>query len=152
VSTATQQPKAMTRRRHQARERALQAIYQWELTGDEPDAIETQFLEEREMGKADLEYFSVLLRGVIGRADELEQVLRPHLQRDVDRVDPVERAVLLIASFELIHRLDIPYRVVVDEAIELAKTFGAEQGHRFVNGVLDKLLPTYRSVELASRQ
>jgi N utilization substance protein B len=142
----------MTRRRHQSRERALQAIYQWEITGDDPDVIETQFLEEREMGKADLEYFSALLRGVIGHAEELEQALRPHLRRDVDRVDPVERAVLLIASFELIHRSDIPYRVVVDEAIELTKTYGAEQGHRFVNGVLDKLLPTYRSEELNVRR
>lgn len=141
----------MARRRHQARERALQALYQWELTGDDPGVIETQFLEEREMGKADLEYFSELLRGVTERAEELQEALRPHLQRELERVDPIERAVLLIATFELMHRPDVPYRVVVDEAVELSKTYGAEAGHRFVNGVLDKLLPTYRSAEMGAR-
>jgi N utilization substance protein B len=150
VGAAKQQPKGHARRRQLARERALQALYQWLLTGDEAYDIEKQFLEEREMGGVDSEYFSALLRGATKEAATLDEALAPHVQRGVDRIDPVEHAVLLIAAFELVHRIDVPYRVVVDEAIELAKRFGGEDGHRFVNAVLDKLLPRYRSAELSA--
>jgi N utilization substance protein B len=150
VGAAKQQPKGIARRRHLARERVLQALYQWMLTDDEAGEIEMQFLEERDLGGADLEYFKTLLRGAIEQSAELDEVLGPHIQRGTARIDPVEHAVLLIAAFELIHRNDVPYRVVVDEAIELAKRYGGQDGYRFVNGVLDKLLPTYRSAELSA--
>lgn len=142
--------KGPARRRHLARTRALQALYQWRLTGDDPADIEAQFLDEREMGKADPEYFHRLLHGVARRAAELDAQVRPFLERDAAQVDPVEQAILRIGVFELAHCPEVPYRVVINEAIELAKIFGAEAGHRFVNGVLDKAAGRLRPQEVAA--
>lgn len=125
--------------RSQARRAALQALYQWQLTGEEPSCIEDQFLSERPLGKADLIYFKDLLSNVPRHVLSLDRALEVLLDRPVKQVDPVARAILRIAAYELRFRPDVPWRTVITEAVKLAKTFGAEQSHRYVNGVLDKL-------------
>jgi N utilization substance protein B len=142
MDAVTQRHLSATRR--WARRLSLQAIYQWQMTGQTVEEIDRQFEEEPELAKADREYFHVLLYGVPSHVDELDRALAPHLERSIEHVDPVERAILRCACFELAHRLDVPYKVVINEAVELTKTFGAEQGHRFVNGVLDKVAPRLR--------
>jgi N utilization substance protein B len=137
----------MTNKRSSARQFALQALYQWQVSGENVAAIEQQFRENAALAKADIGLFIDLLHGIPGVLSELDQALDPLLDRPISQVDPVERAVLRIGAFELIHHLDIPYRVVINEAVELAKIYGAEQGHRYVNGVLDKLAQRIRVVE-----
>jgi len=137
----------MGNRRSQARQYAIQALYQWQVTGQDLSEIEAQFLEKEELAKADVGLFVELLHGVPGNLQELDQAVDPLLDRPLAQVDPVERAVLRLGTFELIHHLDIPYRVVINEAVELAKRFGADQGHRYVNGVLDKLARRLRPTE-----
>jgi N utilization substance protein B len=141
----------MTNKRSRARQFALQALYQWQLTGQDVGAIEEQFLADEALAKADVGLFVDLLRGVPGRLRELDAALAPLLDRPIGQIDPVERAVLRIGAFELSRHLDIPYRVVINEAVELAKVFGAEQGHRYVNGVLDKLARRLRGQEASAR-
>ena len=135
--------------RRRARELALQGIYQWRLTGGEVVQIEKQIREEKGMGRYDAEFFSVLLRGVLGQHTDLEKLVMPHLDRPLSELSPVEFAVLLLGAFELFNLPEIPYRVIINEAVELAKTFGGTDGHKFVNGVLDKLALQVRAVELA---
>ncbi len=135
-------------RRRQARRQALQALYQWQMTGDSVPEILTQFREHEGFERADGEYFDELVRGVAGGLDEIDAALAPYLQRNIESVDPVERAILRLAGYELLHRMDLPYRVVINEAIELAKKFGAEQSHRFVNGVLDNAVKDLRRIEV----
>lgn len=130
-----------------ARRCAVQALYQWQLTGEDLTLIETRFLADQDLGKADPAYFRELVQQVPARAEEIDTVLTPFLDRPMPQVDPVERAILRIGGYELMQRPDIAYRVVINEAVELAKVFGAEQGHRFVNGVLDKVARAVRPVE-----
>ncbi|MEW7976304.1 MAG: transcription antitermination factor NusB [Candidatus Sedimenticola endophacoides] len=137
----------MSRKKSQARHHAVQAIYQWQMTGQSLHEIHDQFLSEQDTGGFDLAYFDTLLRGVPGALNELDELLGPCLDRSIESVDPVERAILRLGAYELAHRPEIPYKVVINEAVELAKVFGAEQGHRFVNGVLDKLARTARATE-----
>jgi N utilization substance protein B len=132
-----------------ARRCAAQALYQWQLTGQEPAQIATQFLADQDLGKADPDYFRELVHQVPARAEEIDAALTPFLDRPIVQVDPVERAILRIGGYELMQRPDIAYRIIINEAVELAKVFGAEQGHRFVNGVLDKVARAVRSVEFA---
>ena len=151
----------MNRRRHdgidpvarsRARRRALQAVYAWQLSGTRVDEVIAQFAHEQAHEVADLVYFEDLVRGVDKHCDELDAALAPFLDREVEQVDPIERAALRIAAYELRHRLDVPYRVVINEAIETVKRFGAEHGHTYVNGVLDHAAADWRSVEVqASR-
>lgn len=133
--------------RSRARRRALQALYAWQLSGSPMNAVIEQFRHEQDMEVADLEYFEDLLHGVDRNLDALDTCLRPHLDREVAQVDPIERAVLRLAAYELKYRPDVPYRVVLNEAIEVTKRFGADHGHSYVNGVLDKLAAELRSVE-----
>lgn len=126
-------------RRSRARRRALQALYQWQLTAQESAEIEGQFLEERNMASVDLEYFSELLHEIPARTASLDALIEPILDRPLAIVDPVEKAILRMGIYELTHRLDVPYRVVVNEAVDLAKLFGAEESHRYINGVLDRV-------------
>jgi transcription antitermination protein NusB len=137
--------------RHRARELALQGIYQWHVTSDDPAQIEKQIHAEKNLGRYDKELFSRLLRGALGRHRELEALLVPYLDRPLAELSPVEFAVLLLGTFELSQHLDVPYKVVINEAVELAKTFGGTDGHKFVNGVLDKLAPQLRTVEFSGR-
>lgn len=128
-----------SRARHYARGRAMQALYQRELNGLSLIDIERQFFEDQDMQKVDMAFFLELLHKVPANMAELDQQLAPCLDVPVEQLDPVERSILRMACYELMQRPDVPWKVVLNEAVELAKTFGAEQGHRFVNGVLDKL-------------
>jgi N utilization substance protein B len=133
--------------RSRARRRALQALYAWQLSGSSMKSVIEQFRHEQDMEVADLEYFEDLLRGVEQHVGELDEALKPYLDREVEQIDPVERAALRLAAYELKHRLDVPYRVIINEAIEVTKRFGADHGHSYVNGVLDKLAAQVRGAE-----
>lgn len=137
----------MSRKRHKARELALQALYQWQVTGQDMGDIVNQFLTGNDIRKFDVPYFQDLFRGVPTHLDELDAQLSPLLDRPVEQVDLVERAVLRLGAYELQHHVEIPFRVVINEAVDLAKTFGAEKGHRYINGVLDKLARSVRPFE-----
>lgn len=140
----------MSQARSLARQRALQALYQWDLAGQALGEIEQQFMEQDEPGMKGVEsgYFRELLHQIPAMQAELDDLLTPLLDRPMGQLDPVERAILRIGAFELKQRVDIPYRVVINEAVEQAKLFGAEQGHRYVNGILDKLAQRLREVEV----
>ncbi|HSN00746.1 MAG TPA: transcription antitermination factor NusB [Rudaea sp.] len=133
--------------RSRARRRAAQAIYAWQVGGNPMKDVIEEFRHEQDMEIADLDYFEDLLRGVDKHCAELDAGLAPWLDRDMAQVDPIERAVLRLAAYELQHRVDVPYRVVINEAIEVVKRFGAEHGHTYVNGVLDKAAREWRSAE-----
>lgn len=137
--------------RSRARRRALQALYAWQLSGNRIDGVIEQFRHEQDMQVADLEYFEDLVRGVANEHAALDAAFAPFLDREVERVDPIERAVLRIAAYELRQRVDVPYRVVINEAVETTKRFGSEHGHTYVNGVLDKLAAVLRAPEYAGR-
>ena len=137
--------------RSRSRRRALQAIYAWQISGGDVRGLIAQFAHEQAHEEADLEYFEDLVRGVLRHADELDGALATYIDRTVDEVDPVERAALRIAAYELVYRPDIPYRVVINEAVELAKTFGGTDGHKYVNGVLDKAAAELRPAEVGTR-
>ncbi len=126
----------------------MQALYAWQMSGGNAQQVIAQFAHEQAHEIADLEYFEDLVRGVMQHEAALDAGLLPHLDRKVSEVDPVERAVMRIAAYEFKHRVDVPYRVVINEAIETVKRFGAEHGHTYVNGVLDKLAAEWRSVEV----
>ena len=133
--------------RRRARRCAVQALYQWQVGGNDLNDIEAQFRAEPDNRKADLDYFHELLHRVPAQVEALDAQLAPYLDRPIAEVDPVERAILRLGAYELAECLDVPYRVVINEAVDLAKTYGAEQGHKFINGVLDKLARVLRSVE-----
>jgi transcription antitermination protein NusB len=133
--------------RSRARRRALQALYAWQMSGSAMTAVIDQFRHEQDMEVADLEYFEDLLRGVEKHVDEIDEALKPYIDRDVAQIDPIERAALRLAAYELKYRLDVPYRVIINEAIEVTKRFGADHGHSYVNGVLDKLAAQIRVAE-----
>ncbi|HOX70947.1 MAG: transcription antitermination factor NusB [Dokdonella sp.] len=137
--------------RSRSRRRALQAIYAWQVGGNRMIQVIEQFRHEQDMEIADLEYFEDLLRGVEKNLVELDAGIRQHIDREISEVDPIERAVMRIAAYELRHRPDVPYRVIINEALEVTKRFGADQGHTYVNGVLDKLAGQWRDVEYRGR-
>jgi transcription antitermination protein NusB len=124
--------------RRKARQRVLQALYRWQLNPQPAEEIQQEFLQTQDMQQVDMEHFSELLRECIAGAEALDLSLAPYLDIPVPQLDPVEHSILRLSLYELTRRLDIPYRVVINEAVDLAKKFGAEQGHKFVNGVLDK--------------
>lgn len=126
--------------RHKARHFALQAIYQWQLTQLSPTEIERQFLEDQPVRGADLDYFHDLVSGVVNNVSEIDETYAPHLSRPLEDLDQVDKAVLRLGTFELLYRQEVPYRVVINEAIILAKEFAEQDSHKFVNGVLDKVI------------
>ncbi len=134
--------------RHKARRAAVQALYQWQLTQQAPGDIEDHFILDHEMNDVDLEYFHHLVREVPLHLHELDDHITPHLDRDLSEVDPVERAILRIGAYEFEFHPEIPYKVILNEAVELAKTFGAEHGHKYVNAILDKVAAGLRSSEI----
>ena len=138
----------MTSPRHRAREFAVQGLYQWQLTGHETPEIEAHLMETAGFEKADYGLFTALFRGTLKEAFELRTDIEPLLDRAFADLSPVERAILLLASFEFKHQLETPYRVVLNEAIELAKAYGGTDGHKYVNGVLDKLAARLRATEV----
>jgi transcription antitermination protein NusB len=137
----------MKANRRRSREFALQGLYQWQLSGSDPATIARQLGEAKGFDKIDGDYFKALLEGAVGAAPELEKAIAPFLDRDYSRLSPVERGILLLAGYELAHRPEVPYRAVINEAVELAKSYGGTDGHKFVNGVLDKLAARLRAAE-----
>ena len=133
--------------RSRARRRALQAIYAWQMSGGNAQQVIAQFAHEQAHERADLEYFEDLVRGVLKHEADIDTALAEFLDRTVEEVDPIERAALRIASYELRHRIDVPYRVVINEAIDSTKRFGSEHGHTYVNGVLDHAAAAWRRAE-----
>lgn len=148
MAAATSPGRFSTAARGKARRLAMQAVYQWQMTAQDVADVLAQFLADEDNRGADVEYFEALVRGVVQDHAVLDDLLAPTLARPLDEVDPVERAVLRVAAYELQQRLDVPYRVVLNEAVALAKKFGAEQGHTFVNAALDKLARELRAVEM----
>jgi transcription antitermination protein NusB len=134
--------------RRKSREFAVQGLYQWALSASPVEEIEKQLREEKSFAAVDDEHFATLLRGVIAQAHLLDAMLQPHLDRPIAELSPVEHAILRLAGFEMQHHPEIPYRVVINEAVELAKSFGGTDGHKFVNGVLDKLAAQVRAAEV----
>jgi N utilization substance protein B len=142
----------MKNARHRARELALQGLYQWLLADEHAREIRTHLAEFKGYDKADQEYLGLLLDGVIADAADLDATFAPLLDRPVAELSPVERGVLLIGAYELAHVPDVPYKVVINEAVELAKSYGGTDGHKYVNGVLDKLAARLRPAEVKARK
>jgi N utilization substance protein B len=133
--------------RRRAREYALQGLYQWQLAGHAASDIRKQLAEDPNFDKADAAYFRTVLDGTIAEAEALKSAIAPALDRKVESLSPVERGILLLAAWELKHAPEVPFRVVINEAVELAKSYGGTDGYKYVNGVLDKLAPSLRPRE-----
>ncbi|KPQ26838.1 MAG: transcription antitermination factor NusB [Marinobacter excellens HL-55] len=142
-------PKAGDRRR--ARGLAMQGLYQRHFSKSPISDIEAEFMIDNDMSKVDLMYFRDILRGVHREQSELDKLIEPYLDRPLKEVDPVELAIVRLGAYELKHRIDVPYKVVINEGIEMAKRFGGTEGHKFVNSVLDKLSQRLRLAETRSR-
>jgi N utilization substance protein B len=137
-------------RRGLARRLTVQALYQWLVNETLPETMIRQFNEQPEgLGRADAAYFTELLNGVVAQAPELTVMLVPHLDRPLNQLDPVEHAILMLGAYELQYRPEVPWKVAVNESVNLAKIFGAEEGYKFVNGVLDKLAHAVRALEVS---
>lgn len=141
----------MSQARTNARKAAVQALYQWQMTGQSLVEIERQFLEEERLKDAQKSYFMELFHGVPKNLETIDQALSEFVDRPVDMIDPVERAILRIGVYELANRPDMPYRVVLNEGINLAKHFGADGSHKYVNGILDKVAQQKRALEIKNR-
>ena len=133
--------------RRKARAMAMQALYQWAMSGDELLSIETQYIDHNDFTKVDAEFFHEILFQVPKLLSEVDGAFSKYLDRDIAELNPIELAVLRVASYELLKRLDVPYKVVINEALTLALRFGSTSGHKYVNGVLDKVARDLRSVE-----
>ncbi|MDO3387221.1 transcription antitermination factor NusB [Gilvimarinus sp. SDUM040013] len=139
--------------RRKARHYAMQGLYQWKLSGNSVNVIEASFRADYDMKNVDVAYFHELLHEVPARLDEVQAVFVPHLQdRSDEELDPITEALLRLASYELKYRIDVPYKVVINEAVALAKKFGATDSHKFVNGVLDRAAAQARSLEVSANR
>jgi N utilization substance protein B len=134
--------------RRKARHYGMQALYQWHMAGASLNDIEAEFRAEYDFSHVDLEYFQALLHGIPAFVDDLEEVMAPLLDRALDDLDPIERTLLRMGMYELTQRIDVPYKVVINEEVALAKKFGATDSHKYVNGVLDKAARQVRKVEI----
>lgn len=135
------------RARARARRLTLQGLYQWQLTGAGAREVAAELLASQNVKDTDTEYFQELLKGILAGSAELETRFTPHLDRPAAQLDPIERGILLLGTYELKERLDVPYKVVLNEAVELAKDFGAEESHKYINAVLDKTAVELRRAE-----
>jgi N utilization substance protein B len=142
--------KSVAKARGKSRRFAMQAIYQWQMTGDSITDIKQQFFDDNNFSVIDSDYFSELVSGVASSISELDPLLEKYMTRLVESVDPVERSILRLATYEFIHRLDVPYRVVLNEAISITKEYCADNSHTFVNAVLDKVAKEIRHTEVQS--
>lgn len=133
--------------RKKARKLALQALYQWQMAGSSLVAVEAEFCEDNDMRKVDKEYFSELLHRIPMQISRLDELVTPFLDRPLQELTPIELIILRIGAFELAERKDVPYRVIINEGVNLAKAFGATDGHKYVNGILDKLAHNLRESE-----
>lgn len=127
--------------RRRARECAVQALYSWYISQNSIEQVELAFVTDQDMQGVDMPYFRKLLCGTVENVDVIDDILRPYLDRADNELDPIERTILRLASYELKFELDVPYKVAINEAIEVAKVFGSDDSHKYVNGVLDKLAP-----------
>lgn len=134
--------------RRLSRELALRALYQWQLTGDDLARLLVQAEEAEEYADANVEFLKAMLDGILSEAEVLDGALAEHLDRPLDQLSPIEHGILLIGAYELVHSLDVPYKVAINEAVNLAKAYGGTDGHKYVNGVLDKLAKVVRQVEI----
>jgi transcription antitermination protein NusB len=134
--------------RKKARRLILQALYQWNMTGEELTEIDAQFRANNDMQKIDSDFFAELLYKIPSDVEAIDLAFEPLLDRKKQDLNPVELAILRIGAYELIHRLDVPYKVVINESICLAKEYGASDGHKYINGILDKLAEVYRKLEM----
>ncbi len=149
---ANQAKQQLVAQRRKARHYALQALYQWHMASAPPSDIEAEFRMDYDFSVVDLEYFQAIVRGVPAMAGELDSLYGPLLERALTELDPIERSLLRMGAFELRERIDVPYRVVINEAVALAKKFGAAESYKYINGVLDKLAAQLREPEVrASR-
>ena len=142
--------KSLARARGKSRRLAMQAIYQWQMTGDNISDIKQQFFDENNMAKLDSAFFSEMVSGVASSISELDPLLEKYMSRKVESVDPVERSILRLATYEFINRFDVPYRVVLNEAVTITKEYCSENSHTFVNAVLDKVAKEIRNIEVQS--
>ena len=133
--------------RQQARQLALQGLYAWLMTNNDLAKIELDIATENDMTKVDLDYFKTLLHDTAKQHESLDATIKPYLGRLPEELDPIEKSILRLSTYELVERIDVPYKVVINEAIELAKVFGAQESHKFVNGVLDKAVRKIRQHE-----
>ncbi|MCR4509420.1 transcription antitermination factor NusB [Pseudomonas sp. 32.2.56] len=145
-------PSTKTLARRQARSLVMQALYSWHMAGQSLNEIEAQFRVDNDFSAVDGAYFHEILHGVPRQKSEIDGAFESLLDRPLDEIDPVELSILRLSTYELKNRIDIPYRVVINEGIELAKVFGATDGHKFVNGVLDKLAPRLRADEVRANK
>jgi transcription antitermination protein NusB len=136
------------KQRSLARRRAMQAIYQWQMASNDLKEIETQYLTEQDMSKVDVDYFIELMHKVPMSIDELDAVAEKYSETKMEVIDPIERAIIRLSIYELKNRLDVPYKVVINEAIILAKAFGGDNSHTFVNGIVDKAAHELRKAEI----
>jgi N utilization substance protein B len=137
------------RRRH-ARQTVMQALYQWEINKSDISTIEKQFESKEHFQTVDAEYFKEILHGVILELEVIDHYIKRYIDRDISELDPVELTVARVAVYEFLKRLDVPYKVVLNEALESAKKFGAQEGHKFINGILDKIAREVRHTEIKS--
>ncbi|WP_415878170.1 transcription antitermination factor NusB [Methylomonas sp. TEB] len=142
----------MSQAKTNARKCAVQALYQWQMSGESLIRIETYFLEEEHLKGAQKTYFSELFHGVPKQLAVIDAALAEFVDRPVEKIDPVERAILRIGAYELMNRLETPYKVIINEGVNLAKDFGADGSHKYVNGILDKVAQKQRAVEIAAKQ
>lgn len=136
--------------RKKARELLLQSLYQWELAGQDIHTIEAQFYAEHNMDKVDREYYRELLHAIPADLDEVDTRYESLLDRRLDELDPISKSILRIGSFEMAERIDVPYKVVINEAVNLAKKYGPEDSQKYINAVMDKLAPRHRKAEVAA--
>lgn len=149
---AAQLQRRANQQRHMARRLAMQALYQWQITGQSAREVVAQFRSNEDYFKTDKAYFAELVEQAVRDKDVIGEELKDYLSRDFDLIDPVERAVLMVAVLELKFHLEVPYRVVINEAVSLTKKYGATDAHKFVNGVLDQACKKIRSMEMAAKQ
>ncbi len=145
-------PNTLAAERRKARHYGTQALYQWYMAAAPLSDIEAEFRTEYDFANVDLEYFQALLHGVPAQVEELEAIFEPLLDRKLSELDPIERTLLRMGTFELKERIDVPYKVVINEAVALAKKFGATDGHKYINGVLDKAARQLRELEVNAAQ
>ena len=151
MPTNTTDKRFIKKRKH-ARDKVLQALYQWQLSGEELDWIKNHYLEEQGVSSGDEEYFLELLYAIPSQVTALDDHYRPYVENFEDHLDPIECNILRIATYEFLHHLEIPYKVVINEAVNLAKTYGADESHKFINGVLDPLSQEMRQLETQANQ
>lgn len=142
--------KISPKKRQKARRFIVQALYQWQMADASLNELLVQFISEMNRQKTDVEYFESVLRQIVRQVSDLDAMMQPFLDRDIKELGPVEHAVLRLGCYELSQRIDVPYKVVLNEAVELAKVFGPEESHKYINGVLDKVVAETRAIELSA--